>query len=320
MWRRLPSKNCRPILFCEICRFQCHEQKKSTSWNGTIGTIGTTFGHNSHVRANIWMCNAESGSVPSVPSVQSKYRVSKIPEPNTAIKCAVGREPLKTSCCHGRSKITIIHRRFTPQLAPPPIVLVQINRSNPLLGPDDAGVRDEFRENVLIRSVGSRSRANLCRLTQPVPLPFEATIDEPCTCCCYAPPPSAFFNPRSACNSAGPLSPRVASQNRCTNGTSRRRRQIPWSLPRTCGLWLVTSTIVCDGRNDQKSSRMRRALMVSPPVNSFTCDSDRRGRHRIRRRRPTACQTNRLFPWDGNHHVLPAIIRLMPCRRSLPAR
>ncbi len=59
-------------------------------------------------------------------------------------------------------------------------------------------------------------------------------------------------------------------------GTTRIRRHTAGSSPDTFGRWLVTRMGVCDGVNFTKSCRIRRALMVSPPVSRFMGASARR--------------------------------------------
>ena len=51
------------------------------------------------------------------------------------------------------------------------------------------------------------------------------------------------------------------------------RRGLTVSVPRIAGRWLVANQILWVGLNSQKSCRMRRARMRSPPVSSLTKDS-----------------------------------------------
>ena len=74
----------------------------------------------------------------------------------------------------------------------------------------------------------------------------------------------------SARSFAGRAGSTSSSGMRTVNGTSRMRSQIPSSVPRTSGLWLVASQTLNSGRKSNHSACRKRAVRVSPPVIALT--------------------------------------------------
>ena len=90
--------------------------------------------------------------------------------------------------------------------------------------------------------------AELCRdVLLPADLSGRRVLDIGAWNGCFSFSPSVL----SAFSSGGPSSPLSASQNLTVNGIRRSRRQMPWSLPRTSGLWLVTRNNLCVGEKPQ---------------------------------------------------------------------
>ena len=101
-------------------------------------------------------------------------------------------------------------------------------------------------------------------------------IPKPCRCHNWAPSTAhCKIAGNSALSfSARPLSAFEAS-NDARNGTRRIRRQMPLSVPRTTGLWLVASTILPTGWSSKNSLCRNRTEIASPPVKAFTMVSSK---------------------------------------------
>ena len=73
----------------------------------------------------------------------------------------------------------------------------------------------------------------------------------------------------SAFSLSGRLWSILSSAIRTVNGINRMRRQMPSSVPRMFGLWLVESHSLKCGSNSKCSPYKNLAVTVSPPVDLF---------------------------------------------------
>ena len=128
-----------------------------------------------------------------------------------------------------------------------------------------ATVREEGCQHVHLRPVGLGGLAYFLWRLEAFALPCR----HPRTIHARTPgsSPRSFSASLRSCSAGGIVT---------AHGMSRMRRQIAGSVPRISGLWFVERCSAWVGLKSNHSAHMKRALMVSWPVRSFTSDSARR--------------------------------------------